>query len=1551
MPSRVARSLAKVLVLTLIQTVALPVLNLGVPPAEAASLYSNRSQFLQWDTWRTAANHIPYWNESYSEITSNSSAIQLTQNQNSQTGFAWHTQTISLSRDLTVSANYYFGQRDGADGMAFFMRPLSGWPYGGTAGSTSGTWNHWNGNEIRVHLDTYANGTEIAQDHIRIQAVKNSVDTNYSGNGVRFKNAAGTTIDDVENDTLYPLTMKWTASTRTMAVYSGLTANHLITSAVIPTTDLSLTEYAWGWMGYTGGANNYQYIQDVTYHYSPSVTTSSSDTTVSDGASVTFNAAYNSSEATPTTRWEYSTDGGSTWVSAGEASASYTFTATRSMTYRKYRYYVESTAVGATYSGTSPVINLYVNPPPMAYETDTALVLTGSNYAQVTDSDDVDFTAAFTVSAWVYPTDAAGDDMIVAKDSSLQFYIQNGVYGFSAMGGVSWNRTSTGIAARFNQWQHIAFTRLANETVIRFYLNGVLVSTKTADTLVANSAPANNDSRLTIGGRSPSNGTTTLTFSGMIDHVAIFSSARTPAQILEDMDGYISPSTSSLRMYWDFNEGSGNTIFNREENSPATTDLALYNSPTFADVKSASIYGAYTVMQFPRSYLTSAGGWKVPSNVTRINYLVVAGGGAGGGSNMESDYAGGGGGGGGVRTSVANITPSVMSVVVGMGQTATTCVSGRGRPSLISGSGLATISATGGGSGSCNVNSGDGAGGIAANSGGSGGGAGSQTYATAVGTGNLGGYTPVEGYSGGAARADTGSSLYQSGGGGGGAAAAGSAGSSSTAGAGGAGRLSTILDGTTRYYGGGGGGGVRSGPTVGSGGAGGGGTGGGFGTVQGTAGTAGLGGGGGGNSKPIGNSGGSGVVIIRWITAAKPIFTQPSHDTTTAGIVDTITVSADPISPLTRNYMWQSSSDTGSTWSNISTGSGFLTNVYTTPILETTTSGSRYQYRVVVTDSDTAGLFIVETSSAVFIVINPRISFSGSYTNQKYGSSHQDTFTVTNGTGSKSFAYSPNNRTGISWSSPSANNAVLTIGATLSPGTYYETVTATDSKGAQTAYGLAITVSKADTITVTALARSDTYTGSALSFTPSFTVVGLKNSDTVTPVTYTYSGIDNSGTSYASSSTKPINAGQYSITPVTPSSLLDSYTAVSIETSTLTINRANRTITVSPPAGPLKYGETKTVTSSPSAGAADGAITYATSTSESCTVTSSTVRATKPSGNCLLVPTTGRGNNYETATSTSGSLALSKADTLTVQLRNPVTHIYNGSAPTSLPTISIVGLAYTDSATATRLYSAPASTVGAPESYLALTNSPSVPVDVESYTVTTSLDWSSGVAANYVNIVYETSTVKILQASQPKLTVNLYGAVAGSPFTIVTDGGAGPGLITETITAGSTGTNCRITDHVLRNDNSATDQKACNISVTKAASRNYKSETVTATIYFMVFSNNQSAAQSGGGPGMALSGATALEISTVLPPSITGLSTLTLSLGAGGNFTITGTGFTGSISVKFWRNKVISATSGNGTTIVIPVSSISSAGATSGRIAVITSAGEAISLDSLTITP
>jgi hypothetical protein len=146
-------------------------------------------------------------------------------------------------------------------------------------------------------------------------------------------------------------------------------------------------------------------------------------------------------------------------------------------------------------------------------------------------------------------------------------------------------------------------------------------------------------------------------------------------------------------------------------------------------------------------------------------------------------------------------------------------------------------------------------------------------------------------------------------------------------------------------------------------------------------------------------------------------------------------------------------------------------------------------------------------------------------------------------------------------------------------------------------------------------------------------------------------------------------------------------------------------------------------------------------------------------------------------------------------------------------------------------------------------------------------------------------------------------------------------------------------------------QGTCSVTISRAATRNFTADTVTATVFFLAWVNSQPTNQVGNGSTIALNGATSLTIDTTTPPSITGLSTLTLSLSAGGNFTITGTGFNGAITVKFWRNKTVSATSGNGTTIVIPVADIATAGATSGRIAVITAAGQDFSVDSLTITP
>lgn len=635
-------------------------------------------------------------------------------------------------------------------------------------------------------------------------------------------------------------------------------------------------------------------------------------------------------------------------------------------------------------------------------DTDTALDLNGSSqYAWAADTGAgglFDISGAITMEAWVYPTQSTAGVQysVICKSESYQLFHIDGVWKYSLWGTSSWlNGVSTTIPVELNEWHHIALTRAASSSVANFYYDGVLVKSDGGTQTVGTGNIADNSFPFGIGGMIYGGPTLQYGFKGKIDHVAIFDTARDSATVLSDMHSYISTSTSGLRLYYDMNEGSGSTLYNRTSGALKASDLALIASPTFPDVKESIGNGVYQTYKFPRTYLTNSGGWKVPDNISYLSALIVGGGGGAG-------YNSGGGGGGGGFLSQVNLSLSG-SITIKVGQGGYGSNSSGSTPTNGQSSTLGSTTVSGGNAGKNFAN----------------GGTGAVAITTASGTSGAGGN--------------------------------GSTGSGLAGGNGGAGLTSSITDSATIYAGGGGGGGWAATSNGGTGGTGGGGAGGNTTAPSGTSGAANLGGGGGAGSQSgyASGSGGSGVVIVKYIfTTTKPIFTGPVNDTTTAGLTETFTVTGSANAPMVRSYLWQVSTDTGTSWSTPTQGSGWLTASYTTPVLTTSISGTRYQYRVVVTDTDTAGFLISDTSTPVYLIINPALQVTGNSTVYKaINVLKYETFTVTGGTASHRYSFTPT-ISGITIDTSTALRPVIRISDTKTVGTYYETLTVTDSAGA-----------------------------------------------------------------------------------------------------------------------------------------------------------------------------------------------------------------------------------------------------------------------------------------------------------------------------------------------------------------------------------------------------------------------------------------------------------------------------------------------------------------------
>jgi len=313
--------------------------------------------------------------------------------------------------------------------------------------------------------------------------------------------------------------------------------------------------------------------------------------------------------------------------------------------------------------------------------------------------------------------------------------------------------------------------------------------------------------------------------------------------------------------------------------------------------------------------------WSAPAGLTTVTYLVVAGGGQGGWD------AGGGGGAGGYRASTLTVSGgSSYTVTVGIGgvrtQSAGSKLAQDGGNSVFS-----SITSTGGGGG--------GGTGPAASPdhdglpGGSGGGGGGYNASGGTGgAGNAGGYTPVEGYIGGAAS-------NSEGGGGGGSSGAGQ--QYATIGPG----TSNSITGSAVTYAAGGLGVADSGS----------------GNIPGGDNTGDGGSGGGGN--PQGGAGGSGIVIVKWDTYNAPAnLTLVSNSITAqaaptkADLVFTYTNGVGT-AVLGTNITAEASMDGGSTWTNFSISAsdvqgttGGHTIVTKNNVTLTSTSGTAMRYRI-----------------------------------------------------------------------------------------------------------------------------------------------------------------------------------------------------------------------------------------------------------------------------------------------------------------------------------------------------------------------------------------------------------------------------------------------------------------------------------------------------------------------------------------------------------------------------------------------------------------------------
>lgn len=204
-----------------------------------------------------------------------------------------------------------------------------------------------------------------------------------------------------------------------------------------------------------------------------------------------------------------------------------------------------------------------------------------NDYADIPDAPSIALgktTDSYTVEAWAYITSSVGTGWILAKgqafngDSKISygFRLNNAKVSFELYDGTNSTAPGGTVAQTLTlkTWHHITGIRDVASDTARIYIDGVLSDTQ-ADTITTTMVST---SDLNFGSNP---GSHTELLNGKVDDVKVYNYARSPSQIIEDMNGGHplggSPVSSQVA-YWPMDETNGTTA---HDNTPNANDLTL----------------------------------------------------------------------------------------------------------------------------------------------------------------------------------------------------------------------------------------------------------------------------------------------------------------------------------------------------------------------------------------------------------------------------------------------------------------------------------------------------------------------------------------------------------------------------------------------------------------------------------------------------------------------------------------------------------------------------------------------------------------------------------------------------------------------------------------------------------------------------------------------------------------------------------------------------------------------------------------------------------------